>query len=381
MSRLEGKVCVITGAASGIGAETAALFRSEGAKVVGVDLRDDSPGVDLALACDVADDEAVRSMYARAHETFGRLDVLFNNAGISPNDDASVLDTSLEAWQRVQDVNTKSVFLCCKHGIPYLLKNGGSVINTASFVAVMGAATSQISYTASKGAVLALSRELGVEFGRAGVRVNALCPGPVNTPLLQELFAKDPEKAARRLVHLPMGRFAEAREIANAALFLASDESSYITASTFLVDGGLSGAYVTPRVGRAHHPGARGARLLAPRSRTGKDSAVETAQARDIAERLLHGALLSETARRAAATSPEARVIAWLHPLFERGAVSEQELLAAGLTADQLRALRLLTRPAGARFHRELIASASGRSGRLARAVLLVAQEDWGPAL
>ena len=247
MSRLDGKVCVITGAASGIGAETAALFRSEGAKVVGVDLRDDFEGVDLALACDVADEEAVRDMYARAREEFGKLDVLFNNAGISPNDDASVLDTSLDAWQRVQDVNLKSVFLCCKYGIPHLLDGGGgSVINTASFVAVMGAATSQISYTASKGAVLALSRELGVEFGRAGVRVNALCPGPVNTPLLQELFAKDPEKAARRLVHLPMGRFAEAREIANAALFLACDESSYITASTFLVDGGLSGAYVTP---------------------------------------------------------------------------------------------------------------------------------------
>jgi NAD(P)-dependent dehydrogenase (short-subunit alcohol dehydrogenase family) len=248
MNRLDGKVCVITGAASGIGAETAALFRAEGAKVIGVDLRDDSPGVDLALACDVADEGAVRRMYARAREAFGKLDVLFNNAGISPNDDNSVLDTSLEAWQRVQDVNLRSVYLCCKHGIPHLLENGGgSVINTASFVAVMGAATSQISYTASKGAVLAMSRELGVEFGRKGVRVNALCPGPVNTPLLQELFAKDPEKAARRLVHLPMGRFAEAREIANAALFLASDESSYITASTFLVDGGLSGAYVTPQ--------------------------------------------------------------------------------------------------------------------------------------
>jgi NAD(P)-dependent dehydrogenase (short-subunit alcohol dehydrogenase family) len=247
MSRLAGKVCVITGAASGIGAETAALFRREGAQVVGVDLRDDSPGVDLALACDVADEDAVRDMFVRVREAFGKLDVLFNNAGISPNDDGSVLDTSLEAWQRVQDVNLKSVYLCCKHGIPHLLDNGGgSVINTASFVAVMGAATSQISYTASKGAVLALSRELGVEFGRQGVRVNALCPGPVNTPLLQELFAKDPEKAARRLVHLPMGRFAEPREIANAALFLASDESSYITASTFLVDGGLSSAYVTP---------------------------------------------------------------------------------------------------------------------------------------
>jgi NAD(P)-dependent dehydrogenase (short-subunit alcohol dehydrogenase family) len=247
MSRLADKVCVITGAASGIGAETVALFRSEGATVVGVDLRNDAPGVDLALACDVADEEAVRGMYARAREEYGRIDVLFNNAGISPGDDGSVLETSLEAWQRVQDVNTKSVFLCCKHGIPHLLENGGgSVINTASFVAVMGAATSQISYTASKGAVLSLSRELGVQFARQGVRVNALCPGPVNTPLLQELFAKDPEKAARRLVHLPMGRFAEAREIANAALFLASDESSYVNASTFLVDGGLSGAYVTP---------------------------------------------------------------------------------------------------------------------------------------
>jgi NAD(P)-dependent dehydrogenase (short-subunit alcohol dehydrogenase family) len=247
MSRLDGKVCVITGAASGIGAETAALFRSEGATVVGVDLRDDSPGVDVAVACDVADEGAVRDMYARAREQCGKLDVLFNNAGISPNDDASVLDTSLDAWQRVQDVNTKSVFLCCKHGIPHLLDGGGgSVINTASFVAVMGAATSQISYTASKGGVLALSRELGVEFARRGVRVNALCPGPGGTPLLEELFASDPEQAARRLVHLPMGRFAEAREIANGALFLASDESSYVTAQTFLVDGGLSAAYVTP---------------------------------------------------------------------------------------------------------------------------------------
>ena len=186
-------------------------------------------------------------MYAQTRERFGRIDVLFNNAGISPPDDASVLDTELDAWQRVQDVNLKSVFLCCKHGIPHLLESGGgSVINTASFVAVVGAATSQISYTASKGGVLALSRELGVEFARRGVRVNALCPGPVNTPLLQELYANDPEKAARRLVHVPMGRFAETREIASAVLFLASDDSSYVTAQTFLVDGGLSGAYVTP---------------------------------------------------------------------------------------------------------------------------------------
>jgi NAD(P)-dependent dehydrogenase (short-subunit alcohol dehydrogenase family) len=246
MGRLHGKVCVITGAASGIGAETARLFKEEGATVVGVDLSADSEG-DLALQADVTDSAQVEGMYERARQDFGRIDVLFNNAGISPDDDASVLDTSIEAWQRVQDVNLKSVFLCCKHGIPHLLEGGGgSVINTASFVAVMGAAASQISYTASKGAVLALSRELGVEFARRGVRVNALCPGPVNTPLLQELFAKDPEKAARRLVHLPMGRFADAREIARGALFLASDDSSYVTGSTFLVDGGLTAAYVTP---------------------------------------------------------------------------------------------------------------------------------------
>jgi NAD(P)-dependent dehydrogenase (short-subunit alcohol dehydrogenase family) len=244
--RLEGKVCVITGAAGGIGAESVSLFQQEGAKVVGVDLKEGSPG-DLSLAADVTNDDDVRGIYERAKDEFGRIDVLFNNAGISPNDDASVLETGLDAWQRVQDVNLKSVFLCCKYGIPHLLEaGGGSVINVASFVAVMGAATSQISYTASKGAVLAMTREMGVEFARQGVRVNALCPGPVNTPLLQELFAKDAEKAARRLVHLPMGRFAEAREIAQGALFLASDESSYVTASTFLVDGGLSGAYVTP---------------------------------------------------------------------------------------------------------------------------------------
>ena len=199
------------------------------------------------MACDVTDEDAVRDLFAQVRAEYGTIDVLFNNVGISPNDDASVLDTTLEAWQRVQDVNLKSIFLCCKHGIPHLLETGGgSVINTASFVAVMGAATSQISYTASKGGVLALSRELGVEFARRGVRVNALCPGPVDTPLLRELYANDPEEAARRMVHVPMGRFAEAVELANAALFLASDESSYVTASTFLVDGGLSGAYVTP---------------------------------------------------------------------------------------------------------------------------------------
>jgi NAD(P)-dependent dehydrogenase (short-subunit alcohol dehydrogenase family) len=245
-ARLEGKVCVITGAASGIGAETARLFAEEGAKVVGVDIRAGSEG-ELALEADVTDEAQVQAMYEQAKDAFGRIDVLFNNAGINPTDDSSALETSLDAWQRVQDVNLRSVFLCCKHGIPHLLEEGGgSVINTASFVALMGAAVSQISYTASKGAVLALSRELGVEFARRGVRVNALCPGPVNTPLLQELFARDSEKAARRLVHLPMGRFAEVREIAQAALFLASDESSYVTASAFVVDGGLTAAYLTP---------------------------------------------------------------------------------------------------------------------------------------
>src|SRR5829696_5446118 len=219
---------------------------AEGATVVGVDLGDDGVGT-LSVAVDVADEQQVSDLYNRVRAEYGRVDVLFNNAGISPTDDVSVLDTTLEAWQRVQDVNLKSVFLCCKHGIPYLLDaRGGSVINTASFVATIGSATSQISYTASKGGVLALSRELGVEFARRGVRVNALCPGPVNTPLLRELFAKDPVAAARRLVHVPSGRFAEVREIANAVLFLASDESSYVNATTFMVDGGITQAYTTP---------------------------------------------------------------------------------------------------------------------------------------
>ena len=244
--RLKDKVCVITGAASGIGATSAQLFAEEGARVVGVDVSPDSAG-ELALTCDVTNEGEVEAMYQRVRDEMGRIDVLFNNAGINPSDDTTVTETDVDAWQRVQDVNVRGVFLCCKHGIPHLLDGGGgSVINTASFVAVMGAAVSQISYTASKGAVLALSRELGVEFARRGVRVNALCPGPINTPLLQELFASDPDKAARRLVHLPMGRFGEPEEIARAAVFLASDDSSYITASTFMVDGGLSGAYLTP---------------------------------------------------------------------------------------------------------------------------------------
>ncbi len=222
MGRLEGKVCVVTGASGGIGAATVEAFQREGAKVVGVDLTEGAHG-DLAIAADVTDEAAVAAMYEETKATFGRVDVLFNNAGISPDDDASVLDTTLEAWQRVQRVNLESVFLCCKYGIPHLLEGGGgSVINTASFVAVLGAATSQISYTASKGGVLALTRELGVEFARRGVRVNALCPGPVETPLLMELFAKDPEKAARRYVHIPMGRFGRPEEIANGVVFLAS---------------------------------------------------------------------------------------------------------------------------------------------------------------
>ncbi len=246
MRRLEGKVCVITGAASGIGAESARRFADEGGRVVGVDISPDSVG-EIALECDVTIESEVQAMYERVRAEMGGIDVLFNNAGINPNADTTVTETTLEAWQLVQDVNVRSVFLCCKHGIPHLVeRGGGSVINTASFVATMGAAVSQISYTASKGAVLSLSRELGVEFADRGIRVNALCPGPVNTPLLRELFAKDPELAAKRLVHVPMGRFGEAEEIANAALFLASDESSFITATTFMADGGLSAAYLTP---------------------------------------------------------------------------------------------------------------------------------------
>ena len=242
MGRLDGKVAVITGSSGGIGGATAERFVAEGAFVVGVDVAGDAD-----YNVDVTDEDAVRALYASVRERHGRIDVLFNNAGISPNDDASALETGLDAWRRVQDVNLTSVFLCCKHGIPHLLETGGgSVINTASFVAVVGAATSQISYTASKGGVLALSRELGVEFAKRGVRVNALCPGAVDTPLLRELYATDPEEAARRLIHVPKGRFAHASELANAALFLASDEASYVTATTFMVDGGISAAYVTP---------------------------------------------------------------------------------------------------------------------------------------
>jgi NAD(P)-dependent dehydrogenase (short-subunit alcohol dehydrogenase family) len=255
MGRLDGKVCVITGAGGGMGREAAQLFTSEGASVCVADidasLADETvtlcDGEVFAFPVDVADAERVAAMYAATKERFGGIDVLYNNAGISPGDDASVLETSVEAWQRVQDVNTKGVFLCCKHGIPHLLaRGGGSVINVASFVALLGAATSQISYTASKGAVLSMSRELATQFARQGIRVNALCPGPVETPLLLSIYGDDPAAFARRQVHWPAGRLAKPREVVNAALFLASDESSFVNGATFVVDGGLTAAYVTP---------------------------------------------------------------------------------------------------------------------------------------
>jgi NAD(P)-dependent dehydrogenase (short-subunit alcohol dehydrogenase family) len=253
MGRLDDKVAVITGAASGIGRATARRFATEGASVVVADF-DDVNGPEIAKEIDglfvkvnVADEASVVAMYDQTVEVYGGIDILFNNAGISPADDDSILTTGLDAWKRVQDVNLTSVYLCCRFGIPHLqARGGGSIINTASFVAVLGSATSQISYTASKGGVLAMSRELAVQFAREKIRVNALCPGPVNTPLLIELFAKDPERAARRLVHVPMGRFGEPEEIANAVLFLASDDASFVTATTFMVDGGIHGAYVTP---------------------------------------------------------------------------------------------------------------------------------------
>jgi NAD(P)-dependent dehydrogenase (short-subunit alcohol dehydrogenase family) len=256
MGRLDGKVCVITGAGGGMGREAAQVFTAEGARVCVADVArapaDETVGLcaegsAFAFAVDVADEAQVEEMMRATADRFGGIDVLYNNAGISPGDDASVLDTSVEAWQRVQDVNTKGVFLCCKHGIPLLLeRGGGSVINVASFVAILGAATSQISYTASKGAVLSMSRELAVQFARQGVRVNALCPGPVETPLLLAIFGDDPAALERRRIHWPTGRLAQPREIVNAALFLASDESSYVNGATFTVDGGLTAAYVTP---------------------------------------------------------------------------------------------------------------------------------------
>jgi NAD(P)-dependent dehydrogenase (short-subunit alcohol dehydrogenase family) len=251
--RLDGKVAVVTGGCSGIGLATVRRFAKEGARVVIGDL-DDARGKEIVdgieglyVHCDVTSKEDVDALFRAAKDTYGSVDIAFNNAGISPPEDDSILDTDLDAWRKVQEVNLTSVYLCCKAALPYMLEQKrGSIINTASFVAVMGAATSQISYSASKGGVLSMSRELGVQFAREGIRVNALCPGPVNTPLLQELFANDAARAQRRLVHVPMGRFAEPEEIANAVLFLASDESSFVTANTFLVDGGISAAYVTP---------------------------------------------------------------------------------------------------------------------------------------
>ncbi|MEP7019835.1 MAG: 3-oxoacyl-ACP reductase [Pseudonocardiales bacterium] len=251
--RLAGKVAVVTGAGSGIGLATARRFAAEGARVVCADIDPDAGEKAAAevgglfVMVDVTSEPEVQALFQSAVDEYGGLDITFNNAGISPPEDDSILTTGLDAWQRVQEVNLTSVFLCCKYAIEHMrATGGGSIINTASFVAVMGSATSQVSYTASKGGVLAMSRELGVQFAREGIRVNALCPGPVNTPMLQELFAKDPERAARRLVHIPLGRFAEADEIAAAVTFLASDDASFITASTFLVDGGITGAYVTP---------------------------------------------------------------------------------------------------------------------------------------
>jgi NAD(P)-dependent dehydrogenase (short-subunit alcohol dehydrogenase family) len=253
MQRLQDRVAVITGAGSGIGLATARRMAAEGAVIVAVDI-DETAGDKVAaetggtfVAADVSREDHVQRLFDGVVAQHGRVDIAFNNAGISPPEDDSILTTGLDAWRRVQEINLTSVYLCCKHVLPHMQRAGrGSIINTASFVAVLGAATSQISYTASKGGVLAMSRELGVQFAREGIRVNALCPGPVNTPLLRELFAKDPERAARRLVHVPMGRFAEAEEIAAAVAFLASDDASFITASAFLVDGGISGAYVTP---------------------------------------------------------------------------------------------------------------------------------------
>jgi NAD(P)-dependent dehydrogenase (short-subunit alcohol dehydrogenase family) len=252
-NRLQDRVAVVTGGGSGIGLASARRLAAEGAKVVigdvdpvaGKTAADEVGG--LFVPTDVTSEADIEDLFKTAFDTYGSVDVAFNNAGISPPDDDSILVTGIDAWRKVQEVNLTSVYYCCKHVIPYMQRQGkGSIINTASFVALMGAATSQISYTASKGAVLSMSRELGVQFAREGIRVNALCPGPVNTPLLQELFAKDPERAQRRLVHIPMGRFAEPEEIAAAVAFLASDDSSFMTGSTFLVDGGISGAYVTP---------------------------------------------------------------------------------------------------------------------------------------
>ena len=250
--RLKDKVALITGAGSGIGQASARIFAREGAKVVCVDVKGDAAEATArevggrAFAADVSKAKDAEAMVAFAEEAYGRLDVAFNNAGIFHPDDDSVTNTSEEIWDLVMNVNLKGVFLGCKYEIPALLRaGGGAIVNTASFVAILGAATPQIAYTASKGGVLSMTREIAVEFARKNIRCNALCPGPVETPLLAELLS-DPARRQRRLVHIPPGRFARAEEMANAALFLASDEASYVNGATFMVDGGITAAYVTP---------------------------------------------------------------------------------------------------------------------------------------
>jgi NAD(P)-dependent dehydrogenase (short-subunit alcohol dehydrogenase family) len=257
MGRLDGKVALITGAASGMGSTAARVFANEGARVVLADVTDDAGeavveeigrngGNAAYVHADVSSDDDSERMIRFALDRFGGLTVLYNNAGIFPADDGSVIDTPSATWDRVMAINLKGVFLGCKHGIPAMLESGGgSIVNVASFVALMGAATAQIAYTASKGGVLAMTREIAVEFARKGIRANALCPGPIETPLLQELMS-DPARRERRLVHIPVGRLGQAEEIVSAALFLASDESSYMTGATFVVDGGITSAYVTP---------------------------------------------------------------------------------------------------------------------------------------
>jgi len=257
MARLDGKVALITGAGNGMGRVASVLFAQEGARIVVADWSEaggaetvaavEAAGGEAAFVkVDVAKAEQVEAMIAVAMDRFGSLDVLYNNAGIFPADDGGVTETPEPTWDRVMEVNLKGVWLGCKFGVPAMLASGGgSIVNVASFVALMGAATAQIAYTASKGGVLAMTREIAVEYGRQGIRANSLCPGPIATPMLEELMS-DPDRRARRLVHIPMGRLGQAEELAKAALFLASDESSFMTGAQLVVDGGITAAYVTP---------------------------------------------------------------------------------------------------------------------------------------